>query len=166
LVQLVPFDYLHCDIDKTAGEGCVVGNNPALRANLSYRDALQAIDATPKDGNPVFLVDLDTSEMTTAHWAVVQRVSPQREGASIATTRWLPPSKTFEGSRRSGRVVARAKLMSEYMLDDASAAYNLRYVILRNVAGADPAGRLGQSTPGATRLIKAALETDFADAPT
>jgi UDP-glucose 4-epimerase len=55
----------------------------------------------------------------------------------------------------------RSKLMSEYMLTDACAAYDLRYVILRyfNVAGADPAGRLGQSTPGATHLIKVALET-------
>ena len=55
----------------------------------------------------------------------------------------------------------RSKLMSEYMLVDASAAYDLRYVTLRyfNVAGADPAGRLGQSTPGATHLIKVALET-------
>src|ERR1700686_1375171 len=36
-----------------------------------------------------------------------------------------------------------------------------QYVTLRyfNVAGADPAGRLGQSTPGATHLIKVALET-------
>ena len=55
----------------------------------------------------------------------------------------------------------RSKLMSEYMLADASAAYNLQYVTLRyfNVAGADPAGRHGQSTPGATHLIKVALET-------
>jgi UDP-glucose 4-epimerase len=55
----------------------------------------------------------------------------------------------------------RSKLMSEHMLVDASAAYNLRYVTLRyfNVAGADPAGRHGQSTPGATHLIKVALET-------
>jgi UDP-glucose 4-epimerase len=55
----------------------------------------------------------------------------------------------------------RSKLMSEQMLADAGAAYGLRYVALRyfNVAGADPAGRLGQSTPGATHLIKVALET-------
>jgi UDP-glucose 4-epimerase len=54
-----------------------------------------------------------------------------------------------------------SKLMSEHMLVDTSAACNLRHVILRyfNVAGADPAGRLGQSTPGATHLIKVALET-------
>jgi UDP-glucose 4-epimerase len=55
----------------------------------------------------------------------------------------------------------RSKLMSEYMLADVSAACDLRHVILRyfNVAGADPLGRLGQSTPGATHLIKVALET-------
>ena len=55
----------------------------------------------------------------------------------------------------------RSKLMSERMLADAGEAYGLRYVTLRyfNVAGADPAGRHGQSTPGATHLIKVALET-------
>ena len=54
-----------------------------------------------------------------------------------------------------------SKLMSEHMLKDTSAAHNLNFVILRyfNVAGADPAGRMGQSTPGATHLIKVALET-------
>jgi UDP-glucose 4-epimerase len=54
-----------------------------------------------------------------------------------------------------------SKLMSEHMLRDASVAHGLDYVILRyfNVAGADPNGRLGQSTPGATHLIKVALET-------
>ncbi|MDB5500848.1 MAG: UDP-glucose 4-epimerase [Tardiphaga sp.] len=55
---------------------------------------------------------------------------------------------------------ARSKLMSEQMLADAGMASGLRYVALRyfNVAGADPKGRHGQSIPGATRLIKVALE--------
>lgn len=54
-----------------------------------------------------------------------------------------------------------SKLMTEIMLKDASAAHDLRYVALRyfNVAGADPAGRAGQSTPRATHLIKVACET-------
>ena len=54
-----------------------------------------------------------------------------------------------------------SKLMTEIMLRDASAAYGLRHVILRyfNVAGADPLGRTGQSTKGATHLIKVAVET-------
>ncbi|WP_349957440.1 UDP-glucose 4-epimerase GalE [Rhizobium sp. ZPR3] len=53
-----------------------------------------------------------------------------------------------------------SKLMSELMLRDAAAAYDFRYVALRyfNVAGADPEGRAGQSTDGATHLIKVACE--------
>ncbi len=53
-----------------------------------------------------------------------------------------------------------SKLMSEWMLRDLAAASGLRYVILRyfNVAGADPEGEIGQSTPEATHLIKVACE--------
>ena len=54
----------------------------------------------------------------------------------------------------------RSKLMSEWMLQDVAAAHPLRFVALRyfNVAGADPGGRIGQSTPEATHLIKVACE--------
>jgi UDP-glucose 4-epimerase len=54
-----------------------------------------------------------------------------------------------------------SKLMTEIMLRDAGAAHGLAHVILRyfNVAGADPEGRTGQSTKGATHLIKVAVET-------
>ncbi|MFL5031840.1 MAG: UDP-glucose 4-epimerase GalE [Xanthobacteraceae bacterium] len=54
-----------------------------------------------------------------------------------------------------------SKLMTEIMLRDAGEAHDLRYVILRyfNVAGADPMLRTGQSTRGATHLIKVAVET-------
>jgi UDP-glucose 4-epimerase len=54
-----------------------------------------------------------------------------------------------------------SKLMTELMLRDAAAAHDFNYVALRyfNVAGADPNGRSGQSTPRATHLIKVACET-------
>jgi len=54
-----------------------------------------------------------------------------------------------------------SKLMTEIMLRDAGIAHGLDYVILRyfNVAGADPGLRTGQSTRGATHLIKVAVET-------
>jgi UDP-glucose 4-epimerase len=54
-----------------------------------------------------------------------------------------------------------SKLMTEIMLADTARAHNFRYVALRyfNVAGADPKGRSGQSTPNATHLIKVACET-------
>ena len=53
----------------------------------------------------------------------------------------------------------RSKLMTEWMLQDASRAHGtFRHIALRyfNVAGADPRGRTGQSTPKATHLIKRA----------
>jgi UDP-glucose 4-epimerase len=53
-----------------------------------------------------------------------------------------------------------SKLMSEWMLRDLAAATPMRHAILRyfNVAGCDPGGRIGQSTPNATLLIKVACE--------
>ncbi|MBA5776322.1 UDP-glucose 4-epimerase GalE [Stappia sp. F7233] len=53
-----------------------------------------------------------------------------------------------------------SKLMTEMMLADVAAAHDFRYTALRyfNVAGADPRGRTGQSTAGATHLIKVAAE--------
>jgi UDP-glucose 4-epimerase len=53
-----------------------------------------------------------------------------------------------------------SKLMTEWMLKDAHAAHGLQYVALRyfNVAGGDPKGRIGQSTPRATHLIKVACQ--------
>jgi UDP-glucose 4-epimerase len=53
-----------------------------------------------------------------------------------------------------------SKLMTEAMLRDTAAAHPMNYAALRyfNVAGADPAARAGQSTAGATHLIKIAAE--------
>lgn len=53
-----------------------------------------------------------------------------------------------------------SKLMTEQMLADVAAAHPLNYGVLRyfNVAGADPEARSGQSTAGATHLIKVAIE--------
>ena len=60
-----------------------------------------------------------------------------------------------------------SKLMSELMLRDLAAASGLRYVVLRyfNVAGCDPAGRIGQSTVGATLLTKVACEAAVGKRP-
>ncbi len=61
----------------------------------------------------------------------------------------------------------RSKMMSEWMLRDAGAAHGLGYVILRyfNVAGADPKGRTGQSSPNATHLIKVAAQAALGKSP-
>ncbi|MDB5446812.1 MAG: UDP-glucose 4-epimerase [Phenylobacterium sp.] len=61
----------------------------------------------------------------------------------------------------------RSKLVTEWMLQDTAQATSLRYVALRyfNVAGADPLGRTGQSTPMATHLIKRACQAALGRLP-
>jgi UDP-glucose 4-epimerase len=61
----------------------------------------------------------------------------------------------------------RSKLMTEWMLRDLAAAGGPRYVALRyfNVAGCDPSGTIGQSTPKATLLVKAACEAAVGKRP-
>jgi UDP-glucose 4-epimerase len=60
-----------------------------------------------------------------------------------------------------------SKLMTEMMLRDVAAAHDFNYCALRyfNVAGADPEGRSGQSTAGATHLIKIAAEAALGKRP-
>jgi UDP-glucose 4-epimerase len=71
--------------------------------------------------------------------------------APVAEDAPLAPMSPYGSSKR----------MTEIMLADTARAHDLRYVALRyfNVAGADPKGRSGQSTPRATHLIKVACET-------
>lgn len=67
---------------------------------------------------------------------------------------------TEDWPTRPANPYGRSKLMTEWMLRDAAAAHDLGYAALRyfNVAGADPEGRAGQSTAGATNLLKLAVE--------
>jgi UDP-glucose 4-epimerase len=60
-----------------------------------------------------------------------------------------------------------SKLMTEWMLRDVAAVNPLRYVALRyfNVAGSDPNGQIGQSTPQATLLTKVACEVAVGKRP-
>jgi UDP-glucose 4-epimerase len=75
---------------------------------------------------------------------------PQASCEPVAETAPLRPETPY----------GQSKLMSELMLRDAAAAYDFNHVTLRyfNVAGADPKGRTGQSTNGATHLVKVACE--------
>ncbi len=61
----------------------------------------------------------------------------------------------------------RSKLMTEWTLRDVAEAHGLRYVALRyfNVAGADPAGRSGQSSKVATHLLKIAAQAATGQRP-
>ena len=60
-----------------------------------------------------------------------------------------------------------SKLMTEWMLRDLAAAGGPNYVALRyfNVAGCEPTGTIGQSTPKATLLVKVACEAATGSRP-
>lgn len=93
--------------------------------------------------------------------AVVARV-PHFIFSSTAATYGIPEiSPVNEDSAKSPiNPYGTSKRMSELMLADVAQAHALNYCALRyfNVAGADPQGRSGQSTAGATHLIKVAVE--------
>lgn len=93
------------------------------------------------------LVDNDVRHMifsSTAATYGIPESSPVHEGAAT-----LPINP-----------YGMSKLMTEMMLRDVAAAHDFNYCALRyfNVAGADPEARSGQSTVGATHLIKIAVE--------
>ena len=74
---------------------------------------------------------------------------------------------TEEAALKPMSPYGRSKLMTEWMLQDVAAAHDLTYAALRyfNVAGADPMGRVGQSTANATHLIKVACQTALGQRP-
>lgn len=82
--------------------------------------------------------------------------------SSTAATYGMPDVSpvTEETPRQPINPYGWSKLMTEQMLGDTAAAHSINYCALRyfNVAGADPRARSGQSTAGATHLIKVAVE--------
>jgi UDP-glucose 4-epimerase len=82
--------------------------------------------------------------------------------SSTAAVYGLPPGGVAREDSPTAPINAygTSKLMSEWMLRDLAAAGGPSYVALRyfNVAGSDPDGRIGQSTPKATLLVKVACE--------
>ncbi|OYY64235.1 UDP-glucose 4-epimerase [Sphingomonas sp. 28-62-11] len=82
--------------------------------------------------------------------------------SSTAATYGIPDSVPVQedSPTRPINPYGTSKLMTEAMLRDVAAAHPMNFCALRyfNVAGADPEGRTGQSTAGATHLIKVAVE--------
>lgn len=82
--------------------------------------------------------------------------------SSTAAVYGMPEDHTVDESTPTSPInpYGRSKLVTEWALRDLDHAKLLRYAALRyfNVAGCDPQGRIGQSTPNATLLIKVAAE--------
>ncbi|AXU18403.1 UDP-glucose 4-epimerase GalE [Novosphingobium sp. THN1] len=112
--------------------------------------------------NPLKYYHNNTAKSRALIAAVVEAGVPHLIFSSTAATYGTPEVSpvTEDTPQRPINPYGMSKLMTEAMLADVAAAHPLNYCALRyfNVAGADPQGRTGQSTAGATHLIKVAVE--------
>lgn len=112
--------------------------------------------------NPLKYYHNNTAKSRVLIEAAVTAGVPHFIFSSTAATYGLPEISPV--SENSPKVpinpYGMSKLMTEVMLADTARAHPINFCALRyfNVAGADPAGRAGQSTAGATHLIKVAVE--------
>ncbi|HKT84797.1 MAG TPA: UDP-glucose 4-epimerase GalE [Novosphingobium sp.] len=112
--------------------------------------------------NPLKYYHNNTAKSRALMEAAVKAGVPHFIFSSTAATYGIPEvSPVTEDSPKSPiNPYGMSKLMTEIMLADVARAHPLNYCALRyfNVAGADPQARTGQSTAGATHLIKVAVE--------
>lgn len=113
--------------------------------------------------NPLLYYQNNTNNTTELIRLAVHHAIPHFIFSSTAAVYGMPdtPCVTEKSPTNPINPYGRTKLISEWVLQDTAAAHNnFSFVILRyfNVAGADPLGRIGQSTPNATHLIKVASQ--------
>ena len=112
--------------------------------------------------NPLKYYHNNTANSRTLIEAAVKAGVPHLIFSSTAATYGVPEVDAVreDTPQRPINPYGWSKLMTEQMLADVAAAHPINYCALRyfNVAGADPQGRSGQSTAGATHLIKVAVE--------
>jgi UDP-glucose 4-epimerase len=112
--------------------------------------------------NPLKYYENNTVKSRALIESAVRGGVPHFIFSSTAATYGIPDEVPIRETSRTQPInpYGWSKLMTERMLADVAAAHPLNYCALRyfNVAGADPQGRAGQSTAGATHLIKVAVE--------
>jgi UDP-glucose 4-epimerase len=112
--------------------------------------------------NPLKYYHNNTAKSRALIAAAVAAGVPHFIFSSTAATYGIPEVSpvTEDSPRVPINPYGMSKLMTETMLGDVSRAHPLNFCALRyfNVAGADPRARTGQSTAGATHLIKVAVE--------
>ncbi|MEM8695717.1 MAG: UDP-glucose 4-epimerase GalE [Pseudomonadota bacterium] len=112
--------------------------------------------------NPLKYYDNNTAKSRTLIEIAIAEGVPHFIFSSTAATYGIPETIPVTETMPTEPInpYGRSKLMTEWMLRDTAAAHSINYCALRyfNVAGADPDGRSGQSTAGATHLIKVAVE--------
>ena len=112
--------------------------------------------------NPLKYYHNNTAKSRALIAAAVTAGVPHFIFSSTAATYGIPEVSpvTEDSPRLPINPYGMSKLMTEIMLGDVAKAHPLNFCALRyfNVAGADPRARTGQSTAGATHLIKVAVE--------
>jgi UDP-glucose 4-epimerase len=112
--------------------------------------------------NPLKYYQNNTARSRSLIEAAVKAQVPHFIFSSTAATYGIPEVSpvTEDSPKLPINPYGMSKLMTEIMLGDVAKAHPLNYCALRyfNVAGADPQARTGQSTAGATHLIKVAVE--------
>ena len=112
--------------------------------------------------NPLKYYDNNTAKSRTLIECALASGVKHMIFSSTATVYGEPEVKplTEEDPLQPVNPYGMSKLMTERILADVSKAHPMNHCVLRyfNVCGADPEGRSGQSTEGATHLIKVAVE--------
>jgi UDP-glucose 4-epimerase len=112
--------------------------------------------------NPMKYYHNNTAKSRALIAAAVEAGVPHFIFSSTAATYGIPEVSpvTEDSPKLPINPYGMSKLMTETMLADTARAHAINYCALRyfNVAGADPEARTGQSTAGATHLIKVAVE--------
>jgi UDP-glucose 4-epimerase len=112
--------------------------------------------------NPLKYYHNNTAKSRALIAAAVTAGVPHFIFSSTAATYGVPKTSPVSEDSEQAPInpYGMSKLMTEIMLGDVAAAHPLNFCALRyfNVAGADPRARTGQSTAGATHLIKVAVE--------
>jgi len=119
--------------------------------------------------NPLKYYENNTVKSRSLLESAVKGGVPHFIFSSTAATYGIPDQVPIPETARTEPInpYGASKLMTERMLADVAHAHPLNYCALRyfNVAGADPQGRSGQSTAGATHLIKVAVEAAIGKRP-
>ncbi len=130
-----------------------------IRAVMHFAGSVVVPDSV---SDPLGYYDNNTVKSRALIAAVVAAKVPHFIFSSTAATYGVPQGTLIAETTPQQPInpYGWSKFMTERMVIDTANAHAMNYCILRyfNVAGADPHGRAGQATRGATHLIKVAVE--------
>jgi len=156
-------------VEGNIADRALVGRTIAAHGITAVLNFAGSIVVPDSVADPLSYYDNNVSATRNLLQACVEQGVTQFLFSSTATVYDAEAPQPLAEDERKAPIspYARSKLMMEWMLEDVSRAHDFRYHVLRyfNVAGADPAGRTGQSTPKATHLIKRAAQVALGRVP-